>query len=174
MTYRLSVHSMLFSYSWASDISPCQEHWTSGNHDLQHDWCYTWPLSPAWVNRGLCLCCESSRSGLWLPCAMWQWASPVMRIDLLSPGFPSYPRGVKKSQTINPLTLAPACRTGWMHQRDGTATCANLCVGDLHEVLCLRGLSPSSAPLELVWLHTTPQRPQAPMPTKLYEPPPKL
>lgn len=43
-----------------------------------------------------------------------------MRAALLSPGFPSYPRGVKKSQTINPLTLAPACRTGWMHQRNGT------------------------------------------------------
>lgn len=44
-----------------------------------------------------------------------------MRADLLSLGFPSYPRGVKKSQTINPPTLAPACRTGWMHQRDGAA-----------------------------------------------------
>lgn len=42
-----------------------------------------------------------------------------MRADLLSPGFPSYPRGGKKSQTINPLTLAPACRTGWMHRRNG-------------------------------------------------------
>jgi len=44
-----------------------------------------------------------------------------MRADLLSPGFPSYPRGVKKSQTINPPTLAPACRTGCMHRRDGAA-----------------------------------------------------
>lgn len=40
---------------------------------------------------------------------------------ICSPGFLSSPRGVKKSQTINPFTLAPACRTGWMHRRDGAA-----------------------------------------------------
>lgn len=50
---------------------------------------------------------------------MWMMGKSCHERDLLSPGFPSYPRGVKKSQTINPLALAPACRTGWMHQRNG-------------------------------------------------------
>lgn len=79
----------------------------------------------------------------------------------LSLVFPSYPRGVKKSQTINPLTLAPACWTGWMVQ----PACPNLCAGDLHAGFCLRGRSPSSAPPEPVWLLTTPQRPRAHLPT---------